>query len=199
MELRTAQALVRFGLGPRSGETPPGDPTAWLRGQLRASDTGPSPSLTDALDAVVFDRMENPERRRSPALYRRDAQAALSHALTTTTPFRERLVWFWSNHFTVSNRNVPGALIGPFVSEAIRPHVTGRFADMLLAVIRHPAMLIYLNNNVSTGPDSELGRRTGRGLNENLARECLELHTVTPTSGYTQRDVISFARILTGW
>ncbi len=199
MELRTAQALVRFGLGPRGGETPPADPMAWLRGQLRASDPAPSPTLADALDAVVFDRTENPERRRSPALFRRDAQAALTQAVATPTPFRERLVWFWANHFTTSTRNVPGALIGPFVGEAIRPYVTGRFSDMLLAVMRHPAMLIYLNNNVSAGPNSKVGLRTGRGLNENLARECLELHTVTPTAGYSQRDVIHFARILTGW
>ncbi|MEO9189623.1 MAG: DUF1800 domain-containing protein [Acetobacteraceae bacterium] len=199
MDTRTAQALVRFGLGPRGDEAPPADPVAWLRGQLRAPAPAPTPTVTEALEAVLFDRKENPARRRTVALYRRDALATLSTALTTPAPFRERLVWFWSNHFTVSSRNVPGALIGPFVSEAIRPHVAGSFADMLLAVMRHPAMLIYLNNNVSVGPHSKVGRRTQRGLNENLARECLELHTVTPAAGYSQGDVIRFARILTGW
>jgi uncharacterized protein (DUF1800 family) len=120
--------------------------------------------------------------------------------MTTPAPFRERLVWFWTNHFTVSTRRgrVAG-LIGPFIQEAIRPRLTGRFTDMLLAVMRHPAMLIYLDNASSVGPHSRAGLRTHRGLNENLARECLELHTVTPVAGYTQADVTSFARILTGW
>jgi uncharacterized protein (DUF1800 family) len=109
-------------------------------------------------------------------------------------------VWFWSNHFTISlRRGQCAALAGAFVEEAIRPHVTGRFVDMLLAVMRHPAMLLYLDNAGSVGPDSRAGQRGGRGLNENLARECLELHTVSPTAGYTQADVTSFARILTGW
>ena len=70
---------------------------------------------------------------------------------------------------------------------------------MLLAVIRHPAMLIYLDNAGSVGPHSQAGQRGKRGLNENLARECMELHTVSPASGYTQADVTNFARILTGW
>ncbi len=86
-----------------------------------------------------------------------------------------------------------------FIEEAIRPHVTGRFEDMLFAVMRHPAMLMYLNNAASVGPDSVAGQRRHRGLNENLARECLELHTVSPAAGYTQADVTSFAKILTGW
>jgi len=90
-------------------------------------------------------------------------------------------------------------LIGPYVQDAIRPHVTGRFSDMLRAVMHHPAMLDYLNNLWSVGPDSEHGRPLGGGLNENLARECLELHTVSPDAGYSQADVTNFARILTGW
>jgi uncharacterized protein (DUF1800 family) len=85
------------------------------------------------------------------------------------------------------------------VEEAIRPHVTGPFSTMVLAVMRHPAMLLYLQNAYSFGPDSLVGQRTHRGLNENLARECMELHTVSPAAGYTQADVTSFARILTGW
>jgi uncharacterized protein (DUF1800 family) len=89
--------------------------------------------------------------------------------------------------------------VGAFIEEAIRPNVTGRFETMLLAVMHHPAMLLYLQNAESVGPDSPAGRRGHRGLNENLARECMELHTVTPASGYTQADVTNFARILTGW
>lgn len=91
------------------------------------------------------------------------------------------------------------AVIGAYMREAIRPHVTGRFSDMLLAVMRHPAMLMYLDNASSIGPDSATGRRSHHGLNENLARECLELHTVSPAAGYSQGDVTSFAAILTGW
>ncbi len=203
MDLRPMQALVRFGLGRRGTETPlPEDPVEWLRGQLRSSPPSASPNLAEALAALRSDRDEKPPpgKARSRALFIRDAQAQLTTALTTPAPFRERLVWFWANHFTVSARRGAGAaLIGPFVAEAIRPHVAGQFGDMLLAVMRHPAMLVYLDNAASVGPNSLAGRRTGRGLNENLARECLELHTLTPASGYTQSDVTSFARILTGW
>jgi uncharacterized protein (DUF1800 family) len=124
----------------------------------------------------------------------------LGNALITPTPFRERLVWFWVNHFTVANRGGPiGACAGAYVREAIRPHVTGNFRDMLLAVMRHPAMLEYLDQSKSVGPNSRAGERAHHGLNENLARECLELHTVTPASGYSQADVTEFARVLTGW
>jgi uncharacterized protein (DUF1800 family) len=96
-------------------------------------------------------------------------------------------------------RGVCAPLVGAFIEEAIRPHITGRFADMLLAVMRHPAMLLYLDNVSSAGPNSTAAQRSKRGLNENLARECLELHTVSPAAGYTQADVTSFARVLTGW
>src|SRR5207302_1332836 len=120
--------------------------------------------------------------------------ALADHALTTPAPFRERLVRFWANHFTISLRQPAcAAVAGAIVEEAIRPHVTGRFSDMLLAVMRHPAMLLYLNNVVSIGPNSPAGLRRNRGLTENLARECMELHTVGPNAGYTQSDVTAFA------
>ncbi len=134
------------------------------------------------------------------ALVQRESRALLDRALVTDTPYRERLVWFWANHFTIAARSlVASACGGAYIREAIRPHVTGRFADMLLAVMRHPAMLNYLNQAQSAGPDSPAGQRRHLGLNENLARECLELHTVSPASGYTQADVTNFARVLTGW
>jgi uncharacterized protein (DUF1800 family) len=141
-----------------------------------------------------------PGQSRSARLFHAQAAAALANALTTTAPFCERLVWFWTNHFTVSRRRpAVTPLAAAFVEEAIRPHVTGHFAYMLLAVMRHPAMLLYLDNVASIGPDGPAGARTRRGLNENLARECLELHTVSPASGYSQADVTAFARVLTGW
>jgi len=115
------------------------------------------------------------------------------------------MVWFWANHFAVSidKGSMPG-LAGPFEFEAIRPHVLGTFGDMVGAVERHPAMLLYLDQAQSIGPSSFAGMRAERqqrqrGLNENLAREILELHTLGVRSGYTQSDVTEFARALTGW
>jgi uncharacterized protein (DUF1800 family) len=112
----------------------------------------------------------------------------------------ERLTWFWSNHFCVSvAKNGVRPLAGAYEREAIRPHILGRFADMLLAVETHPAMLIYLDNARSIGPNSPAGLDRGKGLNENLAREILELHTLGVRTVYTQDDVTQFARIITGW
>ena len=110
----------------------------------------------------------------------------------------ERLVWFWSNHFCVSADKIP-SMAGAYEREAIRPHVLGRFGDMLQAAEGHPAMLFYLDNWNSIGPNSVAGINRSRGLNENLAREILELHTLGVRSGYTQGDVTTFANVLTGW
>lgn len=136
---------------------------------------------------------------------RRDAfqdelSARFDRAVTTNAPFVERLVLFWSNHFCVSASKGPvRGLAGGYEREAIRPHILGRFADMLKATAQHPAMLIYLDNQVSIGPNSQAGKSNRRGLNENLAREILELHTLGVDGGYSQDDVTNFARILTGW
>jgi uncharacterized protein (DUF1800 family) len=129
-------------------------------------------------------------------------------ALTTPAPFVERLVHFWANHFAVSaDKLTVIGLAGLLEFEAIRPNVLGSFRDMLLAVERHPAMLLYLDQAQSIGPDSQAARlaarfgrgRQRRGLNENLAREILELHTLGVDGGYAQADVTEFARALTGW
>lgn len=113
----------------------------------------------------------------------------------------ERLAMFWTNHFAISAAKGPHVrmIAGAFEREAIRPYVFGRFAEMLLAVETHPAMLFYLDNQQSFGPNSVAGQNCKRGLNENLAREILELHTLGVNGGYTQDDVTSLARILTGW
>jgi uncharacterized protein (DUF1800 family) len=113
----------------------------------------------------------------------------------------ERLAMFWANHFAVAIGKGPAVriLAGAFEREAIRPHVFGRFEDMLLAVETHPAMLIFLDNQQSVGPDSRASNQGKRGLNENLAREIMELHTLGVDGGYTQRDVTSLSRIITGW
>jgi uncharacterized protein (DUF1800 family) len=107
---------------------------------------------------------------------------------------------FWANHFTVSaKRFFVAPVVGAFEREAIRPHLFGRFADMLAASTMHPAMLLYLDNVGSVGPNSRGGRWARRGLNENLARELLELHTLGVGGGYDQADVGAMARLLTGW
>lgn len=130
----------------------------------------------------------------------RDVVARVSHGLTTDSDFAERLVYFWSNHFTVAAtkaQTIP--FVGPFEREAIRPNLTGSFTDLLIAAIQHPGMLLYLDQVQSTGPNSMIGQRRDGGLNENLAREILELHTVGVHAGYTQTDVVEFAKALTGW
>ena len=131
-------------------------------------------------------------------IFFREAKARLDAAIAPEIGFVERLVWFWSNHFCIS-ADVTQSMAGGYEREAIRPHVLGRFADMLLASAGHPAMLFYLDNSRSIGPKSVAGLVNTRGLNENLAREILELHTLGVRSVYTQDDVTSFAKVLTGW
>ncbi|MBR0959433.1 DUF1800 domain-containing protein [Bradyrhizobium japonicum] len=133
--------------------------------------------------------------------FRAEALARLQRATLVECGFTERLVAFWSNHFCISASKGELARIwaGAFEREAIRPHVLGRFADMLRAVEQHPAMLFFLDNQQSLGPDSRAGQNRKRGLNENLAREIMELHTLGVGGGYTQGDVTSLARIITGW
>ena len=204
MDTQPVHALIRFGLGRRGAEPLPSDPQAWLRGQLSAADPGPpGPSLADGFAAFRQDRIDKPPPgtpRQAGQIAKAEIDALVGYALVTPTPFRERLVRFWANHFNVSMRGGPTAVAaGDFVRTAIRPNVTGRFGAMLLAVMRHPAMLAYLDNAGSFGPSSPAGLKQNKGLNENLARESLELHTVSPAAGYTQADVTSYARILTGW
>ena len=201
-------AAIRFGLGPRLGEPLPADPLAWLATQLEApAPPASGPSAADGLRARtqdLADRNANqgipPGRTRSATIIREEVVGWAGRRLAAPDPYRERLVDFWMNHFTVSRRNgLLNPLVGAYEREVIRPHVTGRFADMLVAAVRHPAMLLYLNNATSVGPNSPFGQRTRRGLNENLAREVLELHTLSPAGGYTQGDVLDLAKMLTGW
>lgn len=133
--------------------------------------------------------------------FRTEALARFQRATLAEIGFVERLVTFWSNHFCVSaaKGGAVRILAGAFEREAIRPHVLGKFSDMLLAVESHPAMLLFLDNQQSLGPTSRAGINRKRGLNENLAREILELHTLGVGGGYTQQDVTSLARIITGW
>jgi uncharacterized protein (DUF1800 family) len=133
--------------------------------------------------------------------FRAEALARLQRAMILDCGFVERLVVFWSNHFCISANKGGLARMwaGSFEREAIRPHVLGRFGDMLKAVEQHPAMLFFLDNQQSLGPESRAGENRKRGLNENLAREIMELHTLGVGGGYSQDDVTSLARIVTGW
>ncbi len=214
-----AIAASRFGFGLGPQDNPGRDPRGWLKAQLQGPDpglaSGAFASLPSGQDAVVAQDADErtirslltaaPEARaafrpQTEAYYRADALAQLNFAATTPAGFRERLVWFWANHFSVSiQQNGATGFVGPMLREAIRPHVTGNFTAMVLAVERHPAMLRYLDNFVSAGPNSLAAARTGAGLNENLGRECMELHTVGLEARYTQADVTSMAKILTGW
>jgi uncharacterized protein (DUF1800 family) len=221
----TAIALNRFGLGAKPDEPAPPNPQRWLLSQLDVYEPLPAPWKRQPRTAALLDiwltqqraARQAPEGERSgirEAYLRqgRDAYVAAvsartNSALQSGTPFVERLVHFWSNHFAVStDKLLVVGLVGGFEADAIRPHVLGRFEDMLLAVVRHPTMLLYLDQSQSIGPRSPAGARVGgggqqrpRGLNENLAREILELHTLGVRSGYTQEDVTEFARALTGW
>ena len=172
--------------------------------------SGPQPMAGDNKSVPMAAPTRTPTRAAqfnldARALYRSAVQARALSAINTDAPFIERMVHFWANHFAISadNPNMT-ALAGVFELEAIRPHVLGRFEDMLQAVERHPAMLIYLNQIRSIGPQSAAARRAARrnrtvGLNENLGREIMELHTLGVRSGYDQSDVTAFARALTGW
>jgi uncharacterized protein (DUF1800 family) len=159
------------------------------------------------LPANAREMESTPQRETRKALndvYADAAAGRFAAAVASPTPFPERLVHFWSNHFAVSTeKQFVSGLAGAHEFAAIRPHILGRFSDLLIAAVRHPAMLLYLDQVLSFGTDSAFAVRTrrargGPGLNENLAREILELHTLGVRSGYTQADVTAFARALTG-
>jgi uncharacterized protein (DUF1800 family) len=214
------RALNRFGLGARIDERRRmTDPRGWLRAQLDSSapllgapDSISPGAIGDALRALRAVNQGSPQERRQ--MRRRlidiaagEADLALTARVTSDRPFVERLVAFWSNHLCVSTgaKLLVAPLAGSYEREAIRPHVLGRFEDMLLASARHPAMLVYLDNFQSIGPASRAARAgqhnagARRGLNENYARELLELHTLGVNGGYSQQDVQELARVLTGW
>jgi len=230
LTLKTAIATNRFGLGARPGDEARigRDAGGWLEAQIEAGPrprtVGPRAESARVLAEIAELRLARQAARsvirNEPAQvdqdaireygryisssYQTQAAAAYAGAIASEQPFRERLVRFWQNHFAVSADKQPvGAIAGLYADEAIRPRVTGNFRDLLTAAIRHPAMLLYLDNQTSIGPSSVVGSRANRnrnaGLNENLAREILELHTLGVDGGYTQADVIELSKALTGW
>lgn len=127
------------------------------------------------------------------------SKVTMARRLDSADPFRERLVAFWTNHFCTRSKDRPMVTLPhQLVDEAIRPNLSGHFADLLIAVTTHPAMILYLDQNTSYGPDSQRGQKTGRGLNENLAREVMELHSLGVNAAYSQTDVRQMAELLTG-
>ena len=204
-----------------------GDPRAFVRAELDApgkadlgrSDLGKTPALVkQLLEEQAAQRLAReappappppPDAPKPPPppniaqdVFRIEALARFQQAARVPCGIVERLVAFWANHFAVSAIKSPYARItvGAFEREAIRPYVLGRFADMLKAVEQHPTMIHYLDNQLSAGPQSQVVRNNPkRGLNENLAREIMELHTLGVNGGYSQADVTTLARIITGW
>ena len=208
-------AVHRFGLGPKPAEINhiASDPRGWLVEQIEAVPDPPesmrdlsptSENVLDVYEAYSISVAELVRRIRTDyqAIWKREAKARLASAIATELPFRERLVWFWGNHFTVSGRKSSATgMAGGYEREAVRPHVTGKFRDLLLHAISHPGMIHFLDNVNSVGLQSNAAAvgTEGLGPNENLAREILELHTIGVNAGYTQTDVGELAKILTGW
>ena len=168
---------------------------AWLHD--RVSDIALNKKAAET-DAALMTRLEAVTKEIDHAGFKA-FRATIARAVDAQDAFRERLVAFWADHFTVSGGGKPQAL-NPYtlVEDAIRPHVAGRFGDMLSAATHHPAMLVYLDQTRSVGPGSRQGKRSGGGLNENLARELLELHTMGVGAAYSQTDVRELAELLTG-
>lgn len=165
-----------------------------LKGALQAKPDADGKKPGDDLGPATPSRLEL-RRTNLKGLQRR-----WQHIVATPTPVAERWVQFWANHFCVAaTKGSMLALVWPHEYEAIRPNAFADFRTLLRAAVLHPAMLLYLDNAQSIGPDSRGGQRRKKGLNENLARELLELHTLGVNAGYTQEDVTQTARLLTGW
>lgn len=208
---RAAHALSRFGVGAGPGDLDrvKSDPRGWVENQLSpralpallAAHQGSAPRVAEMAAArKAKGEVEEMAKKQARERYRADIALRTRLAAGSETPFQERLVQFWSNHFTISTQRPVIAPLGlAYENEAIRPHILAHFRDMARAAILHPAMLIYLDNAQSIGPDSKAGQKRDRGLNENLGREALELHLLGVDGGYHQDDVRAMALVLTGW
>ncbi len=220
-------ATNRFGLGARPGELKEAsdDPRSWLISQLEQPQFTPGlPNLDTASKALMAHREAKKQAKAQQKANATAANATKTQAVNKSTKFKNsvnkvfrslihdgihqsivseqsfswRLLEFFSNHFSVSTANRSMVAVAPLLEkEALAPNLFGQFEDMLIAATQHPAMLLYLNNEKSFGPDSRLGRRMG--FNENLAREILELHTLGVDGGYNQQDVHELALAITGW
>lgn len=226
MSVEATIAINRFGLGAKPSEliVANKDPKQWLINQLQRkpaihfnSDVVHSNEIMQTLAELREQKKSNknnlksdkpsdtPQTKTPKVSYHRQTYLQLSidtleHAINSEHSLNWRLLDFFSNHFSVSSAGPVMTPLAPTLErEAIAPNLLGRFDDLLISVIQHPAMLIYLNNEKSFGPNSKVAKKNGRGLNENLAREILELHTLGVDSGYSQKDVIELAKGITGW
>lgn len=209
-------AAVRFGYGlplPTGAPDAPDAMLALLSGPDLAIQATPIRASADLIPALqelreiqkTAPKVAGKNPRRDALLQQFNSAAAnatlitFARAIDNADGFRERLTAFWADHFTVVARRQLEYLY-PFsiVDEAIRPHMTGTFADMLTAVTLHPAMLSYLDQSSSVGPNSHFGKKQDKGLNENLAREVIELHSMGVGAKYSQSDVTEMAKVLAG-
>jgi uncharacterized protein (DUF1800 family) len=215
-------AAIRFGTGLSPRHAPPGDVTALLA-DLSGPDAMavryPIPTFSQMQPSVAVLKDAAKARREARGTPQEDVMldayralsqetirlraanlhATLARMIDAPVGLHERLMRFWVDHFTIRARtNQVTHGVTPAVEESIRPHVAGRFGTMLKAVATQPMMLLYLDQQLSHGPTSELGLRRDRGLNENLAREMLELHTVGAGGVFTQAEVRDFAELLIG-
>ena len=228
-------AANRFGLGARPGDLTAisADPRGWLKSQLTGERLAPSVITELAASDEIYRAQVAALRARqemqrnasesenqtatggvvsNPILnnYQSQVVARYQVAIRSEESFRERLIHFWTNHFAVSmDKNIVSAMAGTLENEAIRPNIHRSFYDLLLAAEMHPSMILYLDNQLSVGPNSGVAKIASQrtnlqrlrkfDINENLGREILELHTLGVSGGYTQDDVTRFATVLTGW
>lgn len=204
-------ALNRFGLGAKLGQIDAvkGSPKAWLLNQIKQPEFNFDEKLPSSADIIVRDvqlqkskgvKQKKILRDSFFATYNNFTNESIAHQINTNTGFEWRILNFFSNHFSVTNDNSLLAGLAPTLErEAIVPNLFGQFEDLLLSVVQHPAMLHYLDNVQSFGPNSKIGINRDKGLNENLGREILELHTMGVGGGYSQADVVALAKGITGW
>jgi len=212
-------AVNRFGYGARGDEfeSAKKDPKAWIKSQLLAINF--NSSLPHSNDIFISHAEYQKQKKQSKKQQKNNSQSMskmtknfprkvlanmatdnLNQAIHSSHSVSWRLLDFFSNHFSVSaSGRLMAGLSGTLEREAIAPNLLGNFEELLLAVEQHPAMLIYLNNEKSFGPNSRMAKRNKKGLNENLAREIMELHTLGVNGGYSQDDVIELAKGITGW
>lgn len=202
--LEQAIAVTRFGFGARPSDFAAvgSDPKAWLKSQTQPDNssqlTTPLPTFS-AFTETLWGGVAMSGGFTTDSLFDLELRTRTRFAQQTTMPFRERFVHFWANHLSVANRGELGGITISFEREAIRPNVMGRFEDLLIASSMHPFMIFYLENYNSVGANSAAATNGTVGINENLAREIIELHTLGVDGGYTQEDVTSFAKAITGW
>lgn len=211
-------AAIRLGYGLSPHGVLPADPRAVVASVGAATQLGPDSITLDRTRAWQLEGREislaakagdpaakdagKAQRKAMSQAYERSIRARFARAVDDLPGFGERLVWFWADHFTVAGNSLRQNLMAAaFIEDAIRPHLAGRFADMMYAAETHPGMLAYLDQINSIGPNSISARRNPRkprGLNENLAREMIELHSLGAGAAYTQHDIEQLAELLTG-